>query len=275
MRTRWATLALLAMTAAPIAAQDARVAGRVTLRGTGAGIPGVTISIPELKSSTLSDSAGYFDGALTPGSHLVVAQRIGFEPDSVRLFFKSGETYEWNFQLAGTLVKLDTVTTKAAATKYISPALKGFEERRVKGFGHFIEEAELRKADNSSLGTVLQRMPGIKVIPYKTSDFASSSRGGGGGGGGGFAIIGGGGSGNRAIPSDRASPRGCWVAVYLDGLRIYAGAGSGDNAPDLARTLVRELAGIEYYAGGASLPAEFSAIKASDCGVLLLWTRER
>jgi len=114
-------------------------------------------------------------------------------------------------------------------------------------------------------------------VKYKASDFARATRTGGSTGG--FAIIGnqgrgGGGCDNRrAIPCDRASPIGCWVAVYLDGLRIYANP--GEPVPDLARLQVREYAAVEYYAGGASVPAQYSAAKAADCGVLLLWTRER
>ena len=269
---RFSFFAALLMPLAAASAQTGSVSGVVRSR-TGRVLPAVDVVIPELNATTRTDSLGrYRLREIAAGTHLVIARRIGSLPDSIQLFVKSGDDYEHDFVLDERAVTLDTLKTTAPATKYISPNLKSFEERRVKGFGHFVAEEELRKSDNMSVGTMIQRMPGIQVVPYKSSDFARSSRGGGGGG---FAIIGGGAAGNRAIPNDRGSPRGCWVAVYLDGIRIYAGAGSGDNAPDLGRMLVRELAGIEYYAGGASLPAEFSAVKASDCGVLLLWTRER
>ena len=61
--------------------------------------------------------------------------------------------------------------------------------------------------------------------------------------------------------------------MYLDGLALYIGP--PQPAPDLTKILVRDLAGAEFYQGSAALPAQFSAIKSSDCGVLLLWTRER
>lgn len=37
---------------------------------------------------------------------------------------------------------------------------------------------------------------------------------------------------------------------------------------------VNQLAGVEYYADGASVPIQYSTTGA-DCGVLLLWSRER
>ena len=85
--------------------------------------------------------------------------------------------------------------------------------------------------------------------------------------------MGGGSAPPQAEPGQKDSPRGCWVAVYLDGLALYIGP--PQPAPDLTKILVRDLAGAEFYQGSAALPAQFSAIKSSDCGVLLLWTRER
>ena len=40
---------------------------------------------------------------------------------------------------------------KDSAPRWISPALRGFEERRSQGIGRFISTAELRKLDNERL----------------------------------------------------------------------------------------------------------------------------
>ena len=47
------------------------------------------------------------------------------------------------------------------------------------------------------------------------------------------------------------------------------------SAPDMARMPVLEYAGVEFYGGGAVIPAQYNSITNNDCGVLLLWTRDR
>ena len=44
--------------------------------------------------------------------------------------------------------------------------------------------------------------------------------------------------------------------------------------PDLNGFAVNQLAGLEFYAAGASIPPQFNATD-DGCGTLLLWTRER
>ncbi|MEO8334950.1 MAG: hypothetical protein ABI664_08260 [bacterium] len=46
------------------------------------------------------------------------------------------------------------------------------------------------------------------------------------------------------------------------------------NRPDFNRFAVGEYAAVEFYPGDASLPLQYSN-RGSDCGTLLLWTRER
>jgi hypothetical protein len=43
---------------------------------------------------------------------------------------------------------------------------------------------------------------------------------------------------------------------------------------DLSQFNLNQLAGIEYYADNAIMPAEFSRT-SERCGALFLWTRER
>jgi hypothetical protein len=69
---------------------------------------------------------------------------------------------------------------------------------------------------------------------------------------------------------------GCWVSVYVDGALIYNGANApaGTPPPDANALETANYAAVEYYAGGASVPAEYNRT-GNACGVLLLWTRER
>ena len=156
--------------------------------------------------------------------------------------------------------KLDTVKVSAEAPPdYRSPLLRGFEERRLKGMGKYISEKELRAADNRTLPNVLTKLGGIRLLNAFSNTYVVSSRSSGGGGRAALQNIG---------------TRQCFVAVYQDGMRLYSG-NAGEQPIDFQRLQVNQYAGIEFYPGGASIPQQFNQTKGSDCGTLLLWTRER
>ena len=79
----------------------------------------------------------------------------------------------------------------------------------------------------------------------------------------------------RADPFDSQSPRGCWVAGYLDGHRIFAPSTIGQQpAPNLNDYDLSTLQGIEFYKGGAPTPPEVGGTGAM-CKTLVLWTRDK
>jgi hypothetical protein len=243
--------------------------GRVLDAVSGAPLVGAELVIASSNRRTLTDSAGaYRFSDLSGGVHTMEVRLLGYRVQALSVSVISGAESDADVRLTR-VVTLDTVETKAAGMTYISPALRQFEERRRAGYGKFIDEPTMRKNDDRTLGNTLKRISGIRVFVYNNSEYVGTSRSVGGQSG---ALQGK--SPPLADPSRRDSPRGCWVAVYVDGVMLYNGD-PRQPAPDLSKILVRELAGAEFYAGSASLPAQFSAIKASDCGVLLLWTRER
>lgn len=159
---------------------------------------------------------------------------------------------------AGAQQKLDPVKVSAEAPPdYKSPALRAFEERRLKGSGRYLSEKELRAADNRTLPNVLTKLPGLRLIQANANTFVVSSR-----------------SANTGSNALRGNTRPCYVAVYEDGMRLFGGT-AGEAPLDFQRLQVNQYAGVEYYPGGASVPQEFNQTKGSDCGTLLLWTRER
>jgi hypothetical protein len=64
--------------------------------------------------------------------------------------------------------------------------------------------------------------------------------------------------------------------VYLDGMRLYdaivASRSRAMTPPNLNDFSVKDLAGVEYYPGDATAPPQYHQ---SNCGLLLLWTREK
>lgn len=65
----------------------------------------------------------------------------------------------------------------------------------------------------------------------------------------------------------------CPVTLYVDGLPIYSPMGFSEM-PDLDRYDVSQIAGVEFYPGGASLLPKFNTT-GNVCGVLLIWTRDQ
>jgi hypothetical protein len=196
------------------------------------------------------------------GRHEIVIRHPGFAPltDTVELAGTAITARE--FVLRAIPRTLDTVPVVSNTPRYRSARLRGFEERRKEGFGHFLDETELRKHDVSNLSTVLARIPGLRLIPYKAATYATSAR---------SAF----GSGRTwADPLDKKSPIDCWLSVYLDGVRIYNTGMRNAAAPDFTKWNVSDFAGVELYLGGATIPPQYNS-SDTGCGLLLLWTRER
>jgi hypothetical protein len=68
----------------------------------------------------------------------------------------------------------------------------------------------------------------------------------------------------------------CPATLYQDGIRVYDASftKTSSDVPNLRDFPTKEYAAIEYYPGGATVPARYNTT-SSGCGVLLLWTRER
>jgi hypothetical protein len=135
---------------------------------------------------------------------------------------------------------LPAMITTDSMPHYRSSNLREFEERRRTNVGgYFLSEAELRKHDTQTMTPVIRTFPGLLLRCSRTGA-------------------------QRCIAA--SVRQNCPVVVYPDGVR------STDN--DLEKLSVNEFAGVEYYPGGASMPAKYNAT-GSACGVMLFWTRER
>lgn len=219
----------------------------------GAPISGAQVSVLQTGVGATTNSSGLVSLSFLPdGGALVRIRKVGYAPVTRFLAVSPGDTTPVTEVLSPSTVTLPAVTTRDSSPKYISPALRGFEQRRHAGFGHFITEAELRKSDEMAFENVAARMPGLVVsckyvraahgrgeVDAGTACFATSVR------------------------------SGCQLAVYLDGIPQ-----SGVMERDLAKMKTRDFGAVEFYEGASETPPEFNAT-GSACGVLLLWTRER
>jgi hypothetical protein len=231
--------------------------------GTGEALAGVEIKNMLNGLSALTTATGtltLFFVDTTGG--LLSIRKLGYEPQTLAVGNSPRDSNGVTIVLKRTAQMLPTVVTKDKAVdsvpRYFSPALRGFEERRHQGFGHFVSEAQLRKKEGSRLSEIITaNIPGAMTRPGR---------------GGVVNIVGhrAGGSGGRMMDT---SP--CYITVYMDGVLYYSKVQAGGAPPpDFASLQANEYAGIEFYAGGATLPVQYTRTDAG-CGTLLLWTRER
>lgn len=196
---------------------------------------------------------------LPEGGSLVRIRKLGFEMQTLTVAISPADTAPVTVVLthstATTLAPV--VVNDSATTKYISPSLRGFQQRMSQGFGRFITEAEFRKDDGKPLANiVLSRIPGVMRTngPHGESYLVSARK-------------------QCAGPAMRPCRNpDCYVTVVQDGVTMFA-PGMG-TPPDFSRMDGLNYAAAEYYAGGATMPPEFNET-ANGCGTLLLWTRER
>jgi hypothetical protein len=222
------------------------------------------LEIPALQARTRVDSNGrYSFPAIPPGRYLVIARAIGFSPRGDSITVTAGSNLSRHFDLPAAATRLDTAMILAKTSPYISPAMRSFEARRLSGMGgRFIPEEELRRSDSREFMEVIRKLPGMSITRRNGSTYLASARRSSSAKG----VF-------RGAAGTNISDSVCYATIYVDAVLRYDQAMmQGSSPPRLEEFNVREYAGIEYYAGEASVPAQF---KASVCGVLLLWSRER
>lgn len=197
---------------------------------------------------------------LSEGGGFVRVQKIGYQVQTMFVAITPADTAPLTIVLAR-LTELPAVVTTADSSRFLSPLLRGFEERRHAGVGgYFIGEEVLRKQENSTVGNIARRFPGVKLVLGPGATWLLPTA--------------------RCNDGSHPGP----PQVYLDGVAWTPPMRS--DAPQINRKdfegkafnlddfQITELAGVEFYPDNAVLPIGFSH-NAQRCGALFLWTRER
>jgi hypothetical protein len=245
-------------------AQNATLRGSVAGDSLGHAVSGAEVVLPALDRGTTTSERGAFEiRDLPSGTYLLVVRRVGFAPWQDSVTVVADQVVTRTIILHAGVAVLDSVRVTGSSPTYISPLLRGFEERRHQGFGHFVTEDELRKQEGHSLGSIIDRyVPGLQHVYQGSAIYIASGR-------------------KNSPPGPAFRPKSaqiemCWVSVYIDGVLTYDGSRMDPSVkpPDFSHLDTDTFAGIEFYAGGATTPPQFNAT-GSGCGTLLLWTRER
>jgi hypothetical protein len=194
----------------------------------------------ESGTSVRSGADGRFILSGVPaGTRQVEARTIGLTPATAIVDLMANDTARVTLRMSQ-ITTLDSVLVTAER----SEALRAFEEHRKMGLGKFLTLDDLKKSDNAKLSTLLRQWPGLHIPADPLNSYPQTTRG------------------------VKSLQGGCNVAVFLDGRLLD---------PKLDKDLDHiappdQLAGIEWYAGGATVPPEYVRLNAH-CGVLVLHSR--
>ncbi|MCE2899991.1 MAG: carboxypeptidase regulatory-like domain-containing protein [Gemmatimonas sp.] len=188
--------------------------------------------------TTESDDEGAFSfGRVPVGDAWLLARRIGYRPDSIRVRVAQGEPTTATLSLERLAVELSTVNI--VGRREVSGPMAGFYSRMANGGGRFFTFADLDRRNAMHMTDVFRMVPGMRI---ETRGMQNTVR----------------------IRGSRCAP-----LVWLDNQPLYAGE------VDLDAFDPRSFEGIEIYSGAASVPVEFQGNQrmSSACGTIVLWSR--
>lgn len=267
-RFRFATLLLLTPAMPLTGYAQSTVSGTVRADSTGALLAGVEVLLEGSSQMVRTDASGrYLLPGLPVGTQVILFRLVGYQPFRASILLRAGDTAQFEARLVRQSVQqLDSVTVRGApSTVGVGIGREAFEERRSRGFGRFIDTAEMRRSEQRKLSDMLRGMQGVSVIRYRhclsppnrhcdpIEERAGSARG-------------------ITSMNPRAGLEYCWMSVWLDGRVLYL-SGSSMKVPDFGRDFrPQELDMVEVYRRAGETPGEYSGSSAA-CGTILLWSK--
>jgi hypothetical protein len=243
------------------------------------GLQGVEVSVSGTDHKTKTDKEGkYTLKDILPGTQRISVRAVGYAPIDTALAFTADKATENVFFLGKPAVSLDTVKTKSEG-RLAGAGFASFADRAAKGFGAFLDSTFLRANESRNLPDLLTGLKGVQVLQPSTCKLT-------------HPVL----CGWRVAATKRGTQAVCTMQVVVDGsvlqrslefedrfappfspdavVRAYEGR-MEDNwrqTLDLNTFNVSSLAGVEVYRSGAEAPDVFGGA-ATNCGVLVLWTR--
>jgi carboxypeptidase family protein/TonB-dependent receptor-like protein len=199
----------------------------------------VSISGAALVATTNDRGAFVISGA-PGGTHTVLVRAVRYAPEQ-RTVDLLGETpLTIDVRLTTLKKMLDTIRVTASR---VYTAGNGFEQRRVSGFGTYIDAKEIERTRPFEVTRMLRSLNGVDVV------------------GSGF---------NQKILM-RGVMDYCQPSIVIDGVRLPDFTGADLNmmvAPE-------DIAGLEVYTSAGTVPAQFRGLSTESmrCGAVVVWTK--
>jgi hypothetical protein len=239
------TLAFACFTASAVIAQTpvvrtAHLKGRVADAVGGAIVKAeVLVTNTALHAETGDDGRFVLDGMPT-GPVEVMVRHIGYAPAKFSLSLGEDELRDIRVLLSPVVAMLDSVSVTAPAEDYSEYG--GFDRRKARGFGTFITREDIEHKRPRVFTDLFRSVQGVRLVRLNGAATVISNRFG--------------------------DTRQCPLRYFIDGTSypLY------DQSID-AMVQVADIAAIEIYPGGASVPPQFAG-RESTCGVIAIWTRK-
>jgi TonB family protein len=204
----------------------------------GGRVAGAQVTILGVLGRAETGTDGNFRMSGVPaGSRTLIARRIGFRPESLAVSVRQGIIAEVEVRMRATPQQMTPVVVDGGRARPTG-RLRAFNERRARGQGHFFTAADIDRRNPSLVTDLLRMIPGVRITRQ----------------------------GAQSIVTFRGQR--CTPLIWLDG----APATAGYLDPDIFSP--GSLAGIEVYAGPATVPPELMWVRGKGaCGVIALWSR--
>lgn len=194
------------------------------------------------RRSVHTDAAGAFRFVgLPPGPRVVTVRRVGFQPFTTGVDVPVHETADLDIRLARRMATLDTVVVRGQRVAIEGPA--AFRWRAQHGMGHYVTRTDLTRLHAQTARDAVIGMLGVRVDPQSGTPYFT-----------------------RASYLASGGQRCGSAVVMLDGLPLSGGF-------DLRTLAADEIAGIEVYSSGATIPMELRSAGNGSCGLVAIWTR--
>ena len=209
------------------------------------------IQIAGTDTMVLTGKDGRFQlGGVSPGHCVLEVRLLGYVAALRPVDVGAGETIDVHVVLASAPVPLKAVEVEGE--RWVLPAMRGFEERRAHGNGHFFDRQEIARIQPRVITDILRRVPGVQIQPAPGA-FGSNE------------MV------RMARTTGVTGSRSCPVLFYVNGTPFPV---TGDLSIN-QYVVPEDVIGIEVYAGMSQIPPEFQAnLLNARCGVILIWTRE-
>jgi len=192
-----------------------------------------------------TDSTGTFEmRAPRPGEYFLTARALGYEQSWTDLVVVRQPGLRMKLLIDPAPIPLREVVATGARPSY--DRNQGFYDRlKKKRAGRFITREQIERRQPGTTADMLRAVPGLRVKLLNGQYVIEAS--------------------HAMSLSDVKATEGCHANLYLDGARIdYT---SINSIPP------KEIEGMEIYANGAPVPAEFNSSEGAACGVVAIWTR--
>jgi hypothetical protein len=166
------------------------------------------------------------------GRYTIQVRKIGFEPIAASVESERSDTLHVAFSLQSAVPVLAGVRVEG---ERLGPAMREFEDRRARGEGQFITQADITKRNVVFTSQLFRPLLGVVI--------------------------------KGTLLNRRHGLSECPMTFYVDGVKIPSVLIDKDlpSPPNIA--------GIEVYTSTATAPLQYRSTENGFCGVVLVWTR--